>query len=110
MGGGRPSLRRSRARHVPHEPGGLGQRAVGGREQAGLDGTRASTLTVRVRHASFEEWWEPLTLGVGPAGSYVASLPDGRRAALREQCRRLLPAGPVEISATAWAAAGRTGQ
>jgi len=78
--------------------------------QAGLDGTRASTLTVRVRHASFEEWWEPLTLGVGPAGSYVASLPDGRRAALREQCRRLLPAGPVEISATAWAAAGRTGQ
>ena len=37
---------------------------------------------------------EPLTLGVGPAGSYVASRPDGRRDALREQCRRLLPAGP----------------
>jgi len=77
--------------------------------QAGLAETQVSTLTVRVRHVSFEEWWEPLTLGVGPAGSYVASLPDGRRAALREQCRRLLPAGPVEISATAWAAVGRTG-
>jgi hypothetical protein len=27
---------------------------------------------------------------------------------LREQCRRRLPAGPVEISATAWAATSRT--
>jgi hypothetical protein len=30
------------------------------------------------------------------------------QAALREQCRRLLPANPIEISATAWAATGRT--
>ena len=76
--------------------------------QAGLDDTRVTTLTVRVRHDDFEQWWEPLTLGVGPAGMYVASLAADRRAALREQCRRLLPAGPVEISATAWAAASRT--
>ncbi len=76
--------------------------------QAGLGGTQAGTLTVRVRHASFGQWWEPFTLGVGPAGAYVASLPPGHRAALREQCRRLLPAGPVEISATAWAATSRT--
>jgi len=27
------------------------------------------------------------------------------RAALREHCRRLLPGGPVEVNATAWAAA-----
>ena len=76
--------------------------------QAGLDDTRVTTLTVRVRHDDFEQWWEPLTLGVGPAGMYVASLAADRRAALREQCRRLLPADPVEISATAWAAASRT--
>ena len=76
--------------------------------QAGLAGIRASRLTVRVWHASFGQWWEPFTLGVGPAGAYVASLSHGRRAALREQCRRLLPAGPVEISATAWAATSRT--
>jgi hypothetical protein len=37
----------------------------------------------------------------------VASLPPDRRAELRERCRRLLPAGPVEVSATAWAATGR---
>jgi SAM-dependent methyltransferase len=77
--------------------------------QAGLDRTRATTLTVRVRHASFDHWWQTFTLGVGPAGAYVASLTPDRRAALREQCRRLLPAGPVEITATAWAVTGLRG-
>lgn len=68
---------------------------------------RVSTLTVRVRHADFDRWWEPFTLGVGPAGAYVTSLAPDRRAALRDQCRHLLPGGPIEISATAWAATGR---
>jgi SAM-dependent methyltransferase len=72
--------------------------------RAGLAQAQATTLTVRVRHASFEQWWEPFTLGVGPAGVYVAALTSDRRSELRERCRRLLPAGPVEISATAWAA------
>jgi SAM-dependent methyltransferase len=76
--------------------------------RAGLDQTQVTTLTVQVRQASFGDWWEPFTLGVGPAGAYVASLAPERRAALREQCRQLLPAGPVEISATAWAAVSRT--
>ena len=72
--------------------------------QAGLGEARVSTLTVRVRQASFDEWWEPFLLGVGPAGAYVASLNPERRATLREQCRRLLRTDPIEISATAWAA------
>jgi SAM-dependent methyltransferase len=75
--------------------------------QAGLTGIQAAALTVRVPYPRFERWWEPLTLGVGPAGSYVASLVPERRAALRERCRQLLGAGPVEISATAWAAMGQ---
>ena len=75
--------------------------------QAGLDQVQVTTLTVRVRHASFEQWWEPFTLGVGPAGAYVAALTPDRRSELREQCRRLLPAGPVDVSATAWAATSR---
>jgi SAM-dependent methyltransferase len=75
--------------------------------QAGLERTSATALTVRIRHASFDDWWQPFTLGVGPAGVYVASLTPDRRAALREQCRRLLPAGPVEIAATAWAVTAR---
>jgi SAM-dependent methyltransferase len=75
--------------------------------RAGLGEAQVSTLTVRVRHADFEQWWEPFTLGVGPAGAYLASLDPDRRAALREHCRRLLPAGPFEVSATAWAAVSR---
>jgi SAM-dependent methyltransferase len=76
--------------------------------QAGLTGIQATALTVQARYASFGSWWEPYTLGVGPAGAYVAALTAEHRAALREQCRRLLPPGPIEITATAWAATGRT--
>jgi SAM-dependent methyltransferase len=72
--------------------------------QAGLQPVQAGALTVQVRYASFEQWWEPFTLGVGPAGAYVAALRPEQRGALREQCRRLLPAGQVEVSATAWTA------
>jgi SAM-dependent methyltransferase len=77
-------------------------------EQAGLGPARAGTLTVRVRHATFDEYWEPFTLGVGPAGAYAASLDPDRRAVLRERCRRLLPAEPIEITATVWAVTCRT--
>ncbi|HEX9034790.1 MAG TPA: hypothetical protein VF834_23340, partial [Streptosporangiaceae bacterium] len=71
--------------------------------QAGLTGLRSSTLTITVRHATFDEWWEPYTLGVGPAGSYVASLDQAHRTVLRERCRQLLPPEPFEVSATTWA-------
>lgn len=75
--------------------------------QAGLVRAQVTTLTVRVRYATFGQWWEPFTLGVGPAGAYAASLDPQHRHALRERCQRLLPAGPVEVSATAWAATSR---
>jgi len=75
--------------------------------EAGLGGIRTGTLTVAVRYPSFEHWWEPMTLGVGPAGMYVASLGAGRRAALHRRCQALLPAGPFEIRASAWTVAGR---
>jgi SAM-dependent methyltransferase len=75
--------------------------------RAGLGRADVTTLTVRVRQAGFEAWWEPFTFGVGPAGTYLASLPAGRREELRERCRRQLPAGPFEIAATVWAATSR---
>lgn len=75
--------------------------------QAGLSVTCATALTVQIQHATFEEWWNPFTLGVGPAGAYVATLDHEQRAALREHCRaRLSP--PVTVSATAWAVTSRT--
>jgi len=76
-------------------------------DEAGLGKIRAGRLTVAVDYPSFEQWWRPLTLGVGPAGTYVASLNADQRAVLRERCRALLPAGPIEIQASAWTVAGR---
>jgi SAM-dependent methyltransferase len=70
--------------------------------EAGLAGAEQTTITVRARHASSDDWWQPFTLGVGPAGEYVTSLADQPRARLRERLTELTGPGPVEISATAW--------
>jgi SAM-dependent methyltransferase len=75
-------------------------------ERAGLRDVREERLAVSVEHPDFDEWWERFTLGVGPAGEYVASLDDDRLAQLRERCRAALPAGPFTIDAAAWAARG----
>ena len=76
-------------------------------EQAGLQDVESTVLTVRVRFASFEDWWEPFTLGVGPAGAHVAHLDATRRAELATECAKLLPQAPFEIAASAWTALGR---
>jgi SAM-dependent methyltransferase len=75
-------------------------------EAAGLHETYAGVLEVEVQHPSFEEWWEPFTLGVGPAGGYVMGLDPQKRDRLRELCRERLRAAPFAISAHAWAARG----
>ena len=74
--------------------------------RAGLQDVQEDRLTVSVAFATFEDWWEPFSLGVGPAGKYVASLDERGRSALRERCAELLPDAPFEISASAWYAVG----
>ena len=74
---------------------------------AELGAIEQTLLAVRVEHPTFEEWWEPFTLGVGPAGAYVSGLADGDRDRLRELCRELLPAPPFTVTAQAWAVRGR---
>ena len=56
---------------------------------------------------TFEEWWQPYTLGVGPAGAQFARLDGERQRAVQERCRELLGDGPIVSTATAWAARGR---
>jgi len=75
-------------------------------EAAGLREIEESVLEAGVRHGTFEEWWEPFTLGVGPARSYTASLAPARQAELRERCSTLLPSAPFVLTARAWAARG----
>jgi SAM-dependent methyltransferase len=75
-------------------------------QEAGLHDVEETALPVSVEHPSFEDWWEPYTLGVGPAGGYAAGLDEKRRALLRERCRELLPAAPFVLTSRAWAARG----
>ena len=75
-------------------------------EEAGLREIEQTTVSSSLEHATFEAWWEPFTGGVGPAGSYVASLDPDRRAELRERCRAMLPVAPFTLTARAWAARG----
>jgi SAM-dependent methyltransferase len=73
---------------------------------AGLRAIEQTVHSTRVEHPSFEEWWEPFTFGVGPAGAYVSALTADQSDRLREQCRSLLPAPPFAVTARAWAVRG----
>jgi SAM-dependent methyltransferase len=75
-------------------------------EATGLRDVDEVPLEVHVRHETFEEWWEPYTLGVGPAGEYVTSLDDEARERLRQRCAELVRA-PLTITARAWSARAR---
>lgn len=73
---------------------------------AGLNEVEEAVLCVGVEHVSFDEWWEPFTLGVGPAGAYLSELEPERRTRLREHCRNGFPEGSLIVTACAWAARG----
>jgi len=77
--------------------------------EAGLTDVEESSLSVGVEFESFEEWWAPYELGVGPAGAYVVKLDDARRGELRELCRTRMPEPPFTVTGRAWAARGRAG-
>lgn len=76
-------------------------------EVAGLRQIEPSVLTVAVRFATFADWWEPFTLGVGPAGAYVSQLDQARREALQARCAQLLPSAPFRLAASAWSVRAR---
>ncbi len=74
---------------------------------ADLRDVEGSELWVEAVHPDFEDWWEPFTLGVGPAGAYVSGLDDSQRERVREACLERLGEGPFTLCARAWAARGR---
>ena len=75
-------------------------------QAAGLREVAESLLSVSVEHPTFEDWWEPFTLGVGPAGAFVGRLDAERQAELRERCRSRMPEPPFVLTAAAWSARG----
>ena len=77
-------------------------------EAAGLRAVEQASLEVSIEHPTFDDWWEPYTFGVGPAGAFAAGLDAARQAELRELCRTRLPEAPFVLTASAWAARGVT--
>lgn len=80
---------------------------------AGLAGPIEDRLTVSVDFASFDDWWQPYTLGVGTAGDYLRRLSEADSEAdierIRQVCADRLGPGPFSIPATAWAVRATAG-
>jgi hypothetical protein len=74
--------------------------------EAGLRDVQEESIAVELVHPTFQEWWEPYTFGVGPAGDYVQRLDDDGRERLESVARERLGSGPFTVSARAWAARG----
>jgi SAM-dependent methyltransferase len=77
--------------------------------QVGLGDVVSGALEVEARYESFEDFWEPLLGGPGPAGAFCVSLDPERQARLRELLRVRLgsPEGSFTLPARAWYAVGR---
>lgn len=76
---------------------------------AGLSDVATSAIDVPTRFRDFDDYWQPFLGGQGPAPAYAMSLPEDRRAALRERLRGALPTGPdgsIRLTARAWAVRG----
>jgi SAM-dependent methyltransferase len=96
-------------------PAAAGERGMAGTKEgdiaerfarAGLIDIVAGALTASADYTGFDDFWEPLTLAVGPAGHYLQSLNEEHRAQVREGCRARLPDGPFTLEARAWYARG----
>ena len=76
---------------------------------ASLEHVTVSAVTVTAGYEGFEDLWEPLESGIGPAGAYVASLAPDRVTALKADFQQRLGAGkePFRLGARAWIATGR---
>ncbi len=98
------------AAEVPDEhelPGGSASRLEEIFGRAGLQEVELSEIEVTVTHPSFEEWWSCYLQCVGPIGESIAALDPARREQVRATCRERLGPGPIDITATAFAARAR---
>jgi hypothetical protein len=79
-------------------------------EAAGLADVEVADIVVPTVFDDFDDFWTPFLSAQAPAPTYVASLDDRRRTALRETLRERLPTdadGRIALTARAWAVRGR---
>jgi ubiquinone/menaquinone biosynthesis C-methylase UbiE len=75
--------------------------------RAGLEDVADGELEARTDYTDFDDFWEPLSHGVGPGGQHLASLPPEQQERMRELLRAKLPdEGPFTLTARAWYARG----
>lgn len=77
--------------------------------EAGLPAVEVEPLSVETVFAGFDDLWESLGRGVGPAPAYLASLGPMDRHAVADQLRARLrgrDGEPIPLRARAWAARG----
>jgi SAM-dependent methyltransferase len=74
--------------------------------EAGVREVEESLLTVSLTFDTFEDWWQPFTLAVGPAGAYYRSLNFIEQTGLVGALREEYGDGPMTVQASAWTATG----
>jgi SAM-dependent methyltransferase len=80
-------------------------RARGEIEELLGEGAESDLLEVDAGYADFEDFWDALLGGVGPAGAWAAALGDEQRTVARAELFRQLgePDGPFTMTGRAWA-------
>ena len=75
---------------------------------AGLRDVAETSLRVSTRYQDFDELWQSFRRGEGPVGAHAASLEGELHDAVRDAVHRRVgsPAGPFELTASAWCAVG----
>jgi SAM-dependent methyltransferase len=75
---------------------------------AGLDDVQEGTLVTGAHYEDFDDFWQPFTFAVGPAGNHLRQMPADEQDAVRRECFSLLgePSGPFDLEARAWYARG----
>src|SRR5262249_41538002 len=76
---------------------------------AGIDSLEETALVAVVDYLSFEEYWAPFELSVGPTAQFISSLDPARLERLRELVRDELPSGPFTHEVRAWTVRGSSG-
>jgi SAM-dependent methyltransferase len=72
--------------------------------EAGLTAT-VEPIEIETVFSDFEAFWQPFTLGAGPAPGYCMKLPEDRRSALKARlAKKLVRKEPIRLIGRAWAA------
>jgi SAM-dependent methyltransferase len=77
--------------------------------EAGFTGVSVGEIKIPTVFTSFDDYWQPFLGAQGPAPAYLATLPEARRAQVRELLRSRLPTNPdgsIPLSARAWVVRG----